>query len=169
MKERALGTCQICEGEFITRDGKMVLHGYQRPGYGEVIGRCPGVNELAYELSCELVKSYLENTKKWLAGAEKRRAELETATYLESYRKSFRTGKMELRSYSIGVSDPFVWDEALRKEKVDVDQRIRWMKDDIARLTRRVVNWMVRELRVPPPKVTPSTEPKRPRRRLVWR
>lgn len=43
------GECQVCEGwQCMTRDGKMVHHGYRRPGHGSIVGDCFGVGHLPY-------------------------------------------------------------------------------------------------------------------------
>lgn len=41
---RYIGNCQICEGEQKLHDGRMVHHGYKRPGDGQIDGDCPGVH-----------------------------------------------------------------------------------------------------------------------------
>ena len=56
---RLLGTCPVCEGTFKTREGRMVHHGYERPGDGMIHGDCFAVNRLAYELSCDATKEFL--------------------------------------------------------------------------------------------------------------
>jgi hypothetical protein len=45
------GHCPVCDSLQRLRNGDMVLHGYERPGWGEVVGRCSGVGYPAYELS----------------------------------------------------------------------------------------------------------------------
>lgn len=58
----------------------MALHGYNRPGYGYVIGRCFGGAHPPYELSTEATKIMLESAKSRLAGIEKYLASLPNAT-----------------------------------------------------------------------------------------
>lgn len=53
------GTCAVCQGTFKVRDGKMVLHGYQRPGDGYIDGRCWGEGAVPWELSPEAAESFL--------------------------------------------------------------------------------------------------------------
>jgi hypothetical protein len=52
-----VGTCACCFGTFVLdrrfEPPKMVLHGYQRPGWGYILGRCPGIDYPPYELSDE--------------------------------------------------------------------------------------------------------------------
>ena len=53
-----VGTCQCCFNVQETRKSNLVLHGYQRPGWGYTVGRCRGVGHLPYELSCERTKAW---------------------------------------------------------------------------------------------------------------
>jgi hypothetical protein len=72
------GTCQACFRQFVVKRttgsskytsvpgnevGKigMVLHGFQRPGYGYLEGMCWGAGRPPYELSCELTKAWYKN------------------------------------------------------------------------------------------------------------
>jgi len=57
-----LSTCPICFGAYKHRNGKMVLHGYQRPGWGFIHGRCPGVEKQCYEISAEATAEFLAAT-----------------------------------------------------------------------------------------------------------
>ena len=49
---RYLGNCQVCEGDQKLHHGRMVHHGYKRPGDGFIV--CPGVHQVPYEVSCDL-------------------------------------------------------------------------------------------------------------------
>lgn len=66
-KEKTAGTCQFCFAKQMLHKDKLVLHGYKRPGHGYTIGRCPGVDELPYQLSCDVVirtrSMYIEHLK----------------------------------------------------------------------------------------------------------
>lgn len=50
------GTCQACFGGFVVKNVKnrnklvTVLHGYERPGHGYIIGECPGRDEEPFEV-----------------------------------------------------------------------------------------------------------------------
>lgn len=54
------GECQICEGrQIVNAKGKLVLHGYTRPGDGYAHGSCYGVSELPYEKSCDALRRWV--------------------------------------------------------------------------------------------------------------
>src|SRR5262249_20512123 len=48
-----------CERPIRVRTGKMVHHGYQRPGSGHIVGDCFAVGEPPYEVSCAGTQKYL--------------------------------------------------------------------------------------------------------------
>lgn len=54
------GTCPVCERAIRVRGGRMVHHGFQRPGRGHIVGDCYGVGHPPYEVSCAGTRAYLE-------------------------------------------------------------------------------------------------------------
>lgn len=61
------GTCQVCFAQQVTKvtsasggQHVLVLHGYNRPGYGYIVGNCAGHGYEPFELSCERTKSFRE-------------------------------------------------------------------------------------------------------------
>jgi hypothetical protein len=59
VKAANLGTCPCCFNEQKTLKGeRMVHHGYQRPGYGYIVGDCFGVKYPRFEISCEGTIAY---------------------------------------------------------------------------------------------------------------
>jgi len=72
--EDFIGTCQACFGEFKVNEksGRVVLHGYTRPGIGFVVGNCPGHDhapfEYEFDLTVHIIFSHREAAKRslWL-------------------------------------------------------------------------------------------------------
>lgn len=67
--ENRIGTCPGCWGEFKVQQGVdgnwvLVLHGYQRPGDGAIIGRCKGVGWQPVEHSPEGIVAALEHLRR---------------------------------------------------------------------------------------------------------
>jgi hypothetical protein len=54
------GTCGVCWGNFKLDAGRMVLHGYQRPGWGHVLGQCSAVRMQPLETSPATAEYWLE-------------------------------------------------------------------------------------------------------------
>lgn len=79
-----IGHCQACMGQFHVRANKMVLHGYLRPGTGELLGDCRGVGHAPYELSCELQKALLKTEVAQHEALERRIAEVAHPSFSEA-------------------------------------------------------------------------------------
>ena len=58
-KSEMKGTCQACFLVQKLPNGKISLHGYERPGDGYIMGDCEGSYHLPYEQSCETTKTVL--------------------------------------------------------------------------------------------------------------
>lgn len=69
-RERFRGNCQVCGGAQVVDGGKLVLHGYNRPGYGYVVGRCPGTAEVPLQVSDALTMAYRMQAREQLAALE---------------------------------------------------------------------------------------------------
>lgn len=70
---RHRGTCQVCGREQVVDEttGKLVLHGYKRPGYGFVYNECPGMGELPLNVTDALTKKILADVTMQLNGVER--------------------------------------------------------------------------------------------------
>lgn len=75
------GTCQVCGGAFsvgydISKPVHLSLHGYQRPGYGYIVGECWGVNHPAAEVSVDLSKASIVRLRDGAATGKARAAKI---------------------------------------------------------------------------------------------
>ncbi|KAF0225706.1 MAG: hypothetical protein FD176_153 [Rhodospirillaceae bacterium] len=76
MVEDRIGTCPNCWGQFKVRDDnqdgvwELVLHGYERPGHGHVVGRCPGTDEQPMEHSPDGLQRAVATLRKDLTEAD---------------------------------------------------------------------------------------------------
>lgn len=61
------GTCPACWGNYKLNDGRLVLHGYQRPGWGHVVGSCDAEKYPPAETSDSGFKMWLEKLETFLA------------------------------------------------------------------------------------------------------
>lgn len=71
------GTCPCCFRKQKARDTRMVLHGYQRPGYGYIVGDCFGVRYAPFEVSCDGTKAYIARLSQIRQGYQERLAALQ--------------------------------------------------------------------------------------------
>ena len=63
---RHRGTCQICGGSQV-HDGGIALHGYRRPKWGYVIGRCEGTHLLPAELDITHTTRQIEQLERTIS------------------------------------------------------------------------------------------------------
>lgn len=73
LMEDRIGTCPRCWGQYKVRDDnqdgvwELVLHGYERPGHGHVVGRCAGTDQQPLEHSPDGLQPAIEDLRKELA------------------------------------------------------------------------------------------------------
>lgn len=141
------GTCGVCFRNIkIIRKGEhtfMALHGYNRPGDGFIVGRCPGGDHAPYELSAEATKRVLKDAQAHLDGIEKYLRTLEDPNLQEFDESHFDMGapaKVIRRDYAH-------WEAALDRHKSSVKYKVA-----AAKAERDIFNWLVEhwELRALP-------------------
>jgi len=57
---RHLGFCPVCQRDIKVRGGRLVHHGYERPGEGFIVGDCFAVDMPPHEVSPETAEAYME-------------------------------------------------------------------------------------------------------------
>jgi hypothetical protein len=136
---RFLGHCQICEQEQKLHDGKLVHHGYKRPGWGSIVGDCYGVHAVSYEVSCELTKKYLATIiLPHVANVKENLAELKSGKVTHFTEASSWRGSTD---YAVGVSELYVWTRALESRIHAVEWDLRQLASEVARLEKLIANW----------------------------
>lgn len=58
---RYIGFCPVCERRIKLADGRLVHHGYERPGTGYIVGDCYGVKKPPHETSPETAQGFLDD------------------------------------------------------------------------------------------------------------
>ncbi|MEQ6332927.1 hypothetical protein [Sphingobium sp. MK2] len=81
--EDFIGTCQACFGEFKVNEASklIVLHGYQRPGIGFILGNCEGHDHAPFEYDFQLTKTIIVRHHQNADKQQKRKSELSTLGY----------------------------------------------------------------------------------------
>lgn len=107
----------MCEGRIKVRGGSLVHHGYQRPGWGHIVGDCFGVHRPPHETSPDAAKAYLsEMVLPVLEDRIKTKARVEKATVL-SYTYERRVGV-----HQVPVSVQVKQGESYRHHQDEVDK-----------------------------------------------
>lgn len=132
--EGETGECQICEHVQKLNRGKLVLHGFTRPGDGYVIGKCYGVYHLPYSESCDQCKEYLKILENERDREEKKKKKLQSKNLT-----SLMIVKNRITS-TITPIDP-MWKRELEYAIHRVDSMISAIQLEIIRMTKRIKDW----------------------------
>lgn len=178
-----LGTCPVCERAIRVRSGKMVHHGYQRPGHGEIVGDCFAVGLPPYEVSCVGTEKYRHVVGEKLlfcSGylAKLRAGEIHSLGYDE--RVPVPTTAERMRRHDPGWThwrsrvtdteqDPQLrirWQVTLAAALADTEGEVRRLTGEVERSDRLIREWKPGELREVEAEAAPG--PRR-RRRIFWR
>jgi hypothetical protein len=139
---RQVGECQICEHTQKLQGGRLVLHGYKRPGEGHVYGDCPGTGAEPYEVSCDAIKSYQRSLiERTLPSLEARIADIDSGKVTKVTRVGTWGGA---KDYAVG--DPG-FERALQDNRHDVENQISNVKHEIKRAERRIAAWAPKPIR----------------------
>lgn len=149
---RFLGNCQLCEGDFKLADGRMVHHGYRRPGHGQIEGDCPGVHAEPYEVSCEQIKSHLKATERGIEEMSKTLAKYEAGEVTHFTKTSYKTSFGRLVGittvdYSIGVTEYYTWKTEFDARKREIAYTIRQEQARADRYSKRIAAWTLKPIR----------------------
>lgn len=142
------GSCPCCFGNYKIRSKsndlpEMVLHGFKRPGWGEIHGRCFGVSFPPFELSPKGTEHLIKHLQEGQDNREKHLRDLKsgkvTSLYIETSVKRMQLVTPE----SEGAAG---WEKIL-KERI---REVEWTKDkvegDIRTLTKLVNGWELKPL-----------------------
>lgn len=145
MTTRYIGNCQICEGDQKLHDGRMVHHGYSRPGDGFIHGDCPGVSAPPYETSCDLLKTVKALAEQDLVAREGRLAKLKAGevTHFTRGKDQYTTrGRVfVVEEYVAGVTEPYLFERELRSLTWECERGVEQTKAAIERFARRIESW----------------------------
>ncbi len=178
---KTIGFCAICERDIKLKDGRLVHHGYKRPGDGFIHGDCLCVHEEPYERTTAPLTTYQARLHVMLANARKHLEVVSSPDYtyfetVEIERRGYagRDSISYTRSWSPCVTAPHGKYEYLRdgepllferkvESKIDsAHGAIESLEREIARITKWIKNWQLKDVRVFEEKPKSAT----PRRRM---
>ncbi len=133
-----LGNCQLCEGDFKCHDGKMVHHGFTRPGCGYIVGDCGGVHQDPYEVSCALIPPFKAALEVRLAFTLDRINAFKSGAVKYFAASNWRGTVIE---YAVGVTYLVTWEDAVRHEIAKLEGDAGSLPRHIRHLEARIANW----------------------------
>lgn len=169
---RHIGWCPVCQRDIKVRNGRLVHHGYERPGIGFIVGDCFGVGYPPYEMSTECCDAYLD----LYVLEEVRRAQNELRVlrspggperllfpHYDIATRRFKqdphtgtTAKVWLSSEEAAAlqaqadyyaRDYFSWDKQLQKAITSVEQKLAFWEHEQARTEKLIAAWRQQPLR----------------------
>lgn len=148
---RYLGTCAACGGEFKVRDGRLVHHGYKRPGIGYIVGDCMGVDYPPHELSPELAERVLGVAIQKAETAEAQLARLPERTKLpkqfyESPGPGLRAQWVTRQVAPDDVSE-HEWRQLYAAAQARLERELRFWQSEIRRAQGSLKGWRKQPLR----------------------
>lgn len=133
------GACPVCYGDFIVHKNVMVLHGYQRPGWGYVVGDCFGVGYAPLEVSPNGLIRYVDHLKLVQINIERTLADLPKLTHLEVQEGYDRKTKLPtLKKYTPGEVG---WDRVFAAHKRRIELDLENIKFDIQERQKTIAAW----------------------------
>lgn len=136
------GECQICAHRQIVQKDVLVLHGYERPGVGSVLGECHGRGFSPYEVSCERLRWYVETfLAEALASTRKELGNVPRVKQLsQQIYAGQEFGRSRYRTEWVKRGEPdFKLLEA--RYRTELEQRIRALEFEIQQQGRRLSAW----------------------------
>lgn len=174
VSEDYIGTCQWCDGEFkVNANGLMVLHGYQRPGYGYTLGNCTGYRQPPFEYDHKLMEVRIADLKKHNSNMAAQIKKIDGGTLEKIPNPNFVPPNDPRRTPRWGGLDPYEgdynslfefprghkhFDQTVRHLRARLVADIAWNENTIAYLTEKVKNWTRKDI---PGLDTPPTGKKR--------
>lgn len=137
--ENLSGTCPCCFTRYKIRNNKMVVHGYSRPGWGEIEGRCFGAGHPPFEVSAEGSVALKEVFNSQIPVKEARLRDIRSGTLTELWvapTSSFSRSK----GYMLNPGD-MGWERRVGEEELRVEHEIKTLRDNVSSLKKAISEW----------------------------
>lgn len=135
------GTCGVCGCEHkLDAAGRLVNHGFTRPGHGYIVGNCFGVGYEPFELSSKAVDDYIEVLTKTLSRYELYVSKLKNGEIKEikAFVYNRKERKKVIKHFDLGDEG---FDDVLKAEIVEYSRNVEFIKRDIDIYTEKSNNW----------------------------
>jgi len=140
------GHCAICGAlQKLRKAGDlyaMVHHGYQRPGYGYIVGDCFGVHRQPYEKSADACIAYMPILQQYLKKSEKKLDNLKTGKVRSFTNPSRVHGKPD----EVVVPGDENWDSLLKMHIAHTERDISYINKDIEHMQNKIDSWELKPL-----------------------
>lgn len=156
MSTRYVGTCPVCDARYKVRGGVLVHHGFQRPGYGQIVGDCFAVHMEPHETSPHAAEKYREYWRGQLEALEAERVAMHAVETLGfTYKVSEGLGKSRAETVTLRKGDRarsvggyFIpsFESHQRSVIASLSRQIEWAGRTVERMTGLVEGWTAQPL-----------------------
>lgn len=134
--DQVRGTCPCCFSTQAVRDGKMVHHGYQRPGSGFQTASCMGIRFKPFERSVAGTEAVIDGLSEQIMRAEKDLNERDEWTQI-----------MLLDTLETVESGDEGWDKAFKRKVDELMRRVERMRQSRKHFVRLKNEWKLAPLK----------------------
>lgn len=140
---RYIGTCPVCLSQVKIRKGKLVHHGYQRPGYGYIVGDCFGVGFPPNETSPECAQEWLAVVNEELVSVEDQLARLPDLTEIVVEHTAWRQGRRRPTGDKTVLTpeDGYKWTRVYEDRERELTYRIQELERESTRMVKLLDEW----------------------------
>ena len=156
MSTRYVGTCPVCDARYKVRGGKLVHHGFRRPGYGHIVGDCFAVGMEPHESSPHAAEKYREHVQVQLAALESERVAMhsvETLGYTYKVSEGLGRSKSETvllrngdKGHYVGSARIPSFEDHKQRIVAVLTQQITWAGATVERMTSLINGWTAQPL-----------------------
>lgn len=144
------GSCPCCFGNFKLRSKssglpEMVLHGFKRPGWGQIHGSCIGIRFPPFELSPEGTKHLVNLLERRLEDLQNQLKDHQDPQFSVMY-VEVRNGVKKVMKES---ESEYNWKQLLERETRQIEGMIKSVSYDLKTLTKLVSSWKLQPLPEP--------------------
>lgn len=152
---RFTGFCPCCTGTFKVRDEKLVHHGYQRPGFGFIVGDCFGALQTPHELSQKTAERYADFLQDNLHQTRGQLAQLPGRTELPYGKKTVTKAEAPEGGYdwdgdreaTLALYNAVqAWDRAYKSMESKLRGRLEGLAQEIERVNGLIETWTEKTL-----------------------
>jgi hypothetical protein len=144
---RHIGTCGACGRSIKVRNGTLVHHGYERPGYGYIEGDCFGVHYEPHEVSPKCAQDFLTVLSRNCESTKYSIDNLPNRTQMMVNRGTARNPQFETyHKDSTNTLEVHRFEKALEALKRELEVRLRQIQLEIKRVEDTLVGWAPKDL-----------------------
>lgn len=137
-RDSVTAECQICENrQCMTRDGRMVHHGYQRPGDGYIHGDCMGVGYLPFP-AYDALEAYLPTLQRRIAFLVKSIKGIPKVTTYTRKVYNYKSMRDELQTVTKNEVDERTWEKYMASFRASLDSELRWYRSEAKGVEARI-------------------------------